>query len=80
MVTALAVLSPLTVRLLASVHGTFLLADLCMGTAASQVAEDTAFGQVPHRQHWLRALCRGIPIALRNASDVTVKLEPACDP
>ena len=77
MVTAFAVLSPLTVRLLAFVHGTFLLADLCMGTGASQVAEDTTFGQVPHRQHWL---CRGIPIALRNVSDVTVKLEPACDP
>ena len=41
-----------------------------MSTEASQVAKDTAFGQV---QRCLRALQRGIPVALRNVCEVTVK-------
>ena len=68
MVSAFAILSALTVRLLAFLRDTFSFTNLGMKTAASQVAKDTSFGQVPHCQRWLRALCRGISVTFQKMS------------
>ena len=57
-VTAVAVLSSLTVRLLAFLHDTFLFTDLCMRTAAYHVAKV--------KFHTVNAGCeRGVSSALR---------------
>ena len=75
MVSALGIMSVLLTRLLLYLHATFLLASSNIKTASFMATKDAGFGQIPHRQRWLRALQRGISIALANVCVVNVSQE-----
>ena len=66
MVSAFAIMSVLLIRLLLFLHATCLLTNSNMKTATFVPAKDTGFGQIRHRQRWLRALYRGISVASGN--------------
>ena len=70
MVTAFAVLSPLTSRLLAFFRDTFVFTDLCMSTAASQSRER----QTSVRFHTVNAVS-GHLHCNENVCEITVKQE-----
>ena len=73
MVSAFAIMSVLLIRLLLFLNDTFTNPN--MKTVTFLGAKDTAFGQIPHRQRWQRALYRGNSIALENVCVVTVSQE-----